>query len=177
MRSLAAGRHDLEDKDCPQFDPLGREHGSSSRADVGRNVLLASTSTGTVDTASSLRACVRQSQVACSESPEETPSCEPNLATECMRRAELLNGFSPHFVDELMSKIIVKTYKKGDLIMREGRNWGLWCVIHTGSVDVAIKGRHVSRLHAGSTFGEREVLGPSRLAASTTTAVSDVDIR
>ena len=86
-----------------------------------------------------------------------------------IKQKELLAGLNKRFIKEIIDLTEKKTYKKGDVIFREGNNAGRFYVLLRGRVRLTVG--EIPRVvftvnHAGEAFGWSSLLGRDLYAAT-----------
>ena len=86
-----------------------------------------------------------------------------------IKQKELFEGLGKEFIKEIIDLTEKKTYRKGDVVFREGNHAGRFYVLLRGRVRLTVgEGRRVAFTvnHAGEIFGWSSLLGRSAYAAS-----------
>ena len=87
---------------------------------------------------------------------------------ELVARFPLFAGLTPEQRETLILHFLPKTASPGDRIIRSGDKAEAAYFLSAGEVEVAVHGRQVSKLGAGSFFGEMALLSGERRSADVT---------
>jgi hypothetical protein len=91
------------------------------------------------------------------------------------RGLEFFKNFSDSELREALEAFQWRTYRKGEIIVREGADGHAFFILADGEVEVSVMGKTVDILRKGSSFGEMNYLSRTRRTA-TVTAADDVDV-
>lgn len=99
---------------------------------------------------------------------------EPNLIS-ALKRQTLING-NIEILDKIKSNIVLKSYKKDDIVFAQGDSSNEIYFILTGSVSVSINGRVVAIRNESTHFGEMSAINPAALRSATIKCLTDIVI-
>jgi CRP-like cAMP-binding protein len=80
-------------------------------------------------------------------------------------KVPVLKGIAPEVLVEMAKEIVSRSYKPGDIVVREGTANNLMFIIETGRVEV-IKGLGTDNEKLVATIGELEIFGEMSLLES-----------
>jgi CPA2 family monovalent cation:H+ antiporter-2 len=87
---------------------------------------------------------------------------------ELVARFPLFAGLTPEQRETLILHFLPKTASPGERIIRSGDRAEAAYFLSAGEVEVAVRGRQISKLGAGSFFGEMALLSGERRSADVT---------
>ena len=90
-------------------------------------------------------------------------------------KCELFDGLSEKALKEILEKGVYRTFKQGDILIREGEEGDEFFVIIKGKVEVSSRGSVIAVLGDGEFFGEMALLEGVKRSA-TVRAIEDTEV-